>query len=116
MLRGVTPMISAACNQLIAPLIACRKISCTFMARSQASRVKSMPTSVRACTSQPEFPQSGHFTCSRERTDHELPTFVALSRLRGLRGVLYSPRVMVDQVDTWKFTPPFRPQRSLARL
>ena len=27
--------------------------------------------------------------------------FVALSRLRGLRGGSYSPRTMVTQVDTW---------------
>lgn len=44
----------------------------------------------------------GHGILRRSGRGGELrfSQLVALSRLRGVRGVLYSPRVMVTQVDT----------------
>jgi hypothetical protein len=47
------------------------------MARSTAASAKSMVTSIDH-GSMGDRPKSGHFTCSRERTDHVLPTPVKL--------------------------------------
>src|SRR5437870_10226802 len=68
------PRISAACNQLRAPLKARKMTSCRFIARSTAAVSQSIGTSLVTDVSTALRPKSGHFTCSRERTDHELPT------------------------------------------
>src|SRR3989442_15088420 len=70
------PRISAACNQLRAPLKARKMTSCRFIARSTAAVSQSIGTSLVTDVSTALRPKSGHFTCSRERTDHELPTQV----------------------------------------
>src|SRR5213595_1994171 len=75
--------MSAACSQVMAPLNARMMTSWIFMARSTAAAANTMVTSFadHGCT--PDYPKSGHFTCSRERTDHVLPT-----RARGSRDKL----------------------------
>src|SRR5260370_21098087 len=73
-LRGSIPRMSAACSQVRAPLNARMITSWTFIARSTAAAAKTMITPLvdHGCTA--ERSKSGHFTCSRERTDHVLPT------------------------------------------
>src|SRR2546421_6450970 len=66
--------MSAACSHVRAPLSARKMTSCIFIARSTAAAAKTIGTSLGAYGCSPVRPQSGHFTCSRERTDHVLPT------------------------------------------
>src|SRR5438093_8755369 len=66
--------MSAACGQVRVPLNARMITSWRFMARSTASAAKTIGTSLDASGSTAHSAQSGHFTCSRERTDHVLPT------------------------------------------
>src|SRR5438093_8767913 len=78
-LRGSIPRMSAACSQLSAPLNARMMTSWTFIARSTAAAAKTMVTPLADHGYSLDRAKSGHFTCSRERTDHLLPT------LRGCR-------------------------------
>src|SRR6266508_5467221 len=100
--------MSAACSHVIAPLKARMMTSWIFMARSTAAAANTMGTSLVAHGCTPAYLKSGHFICSRERTDHVLPTPVHLPVDRGgvqayhaahsgWRGPLRSP--------TWKVPP-----------
>src|SRR5258708_17362115 len=66
--------MSAACSQLSAPLNARMMTSWTFIARSTAAAAKTMVTPFADHGCSLDRAKSGHFTCSRERTDHVLPT------------------------------------------
>src|SRR6266508_6688543 len=66
--------MSAACSHVIAPLKARMMTSWIFMARSTAAAANTMGTSLVAHGCTPAYLKSGHFICSRERTDHVLPT------------------------------------------
>src|SRR5438876_6837549 len=59
----------------MAPPNARMMTSWIFMARSRAAAASTIVTSLidDGCSATPG--KSGHFTCSRERTDHVLPTF-----------------------------------------
>src|SRR5262249_8562635 len=66
--------MSAACNHVRLPANA-RMMTCWYvMARSTATAVKAISTPLVADGRTTPRPKSGHFTCSRERTDHVLPT------------------------------------------
>ena len=58
----------------------------------------------RSRDSNPDSPAGRDFKGVRRgqriKDFREFPQFVALSRLRGVRGVLYSPRVMDTQMET----------------
>src|SRR5436309_1069631 len=73
-LRGSRPRMSAACSHVRVPLNARMMTSCRFMARSTAAAANTIGTSRDAYGCTAHRSQSGHFTCSRERTDHVLPT------------------------------------------
>src|SRR5262245_48503817 len=73
-LRGSRPRMSAAWSHVRVPLNARMSTSCSFMARSTAAAASTIGTSLDAYGCTAHRPQSGHFTCSRERTDHLLPT------------------------------------------
>src|SRR3972149_4658230 len=65
--------MSAAWSPVSWPLIARNTISCIFIARSTAGtpyRMSSPPQDMLYTVPA----QSGHFTCSRERTDHKSTT------------------------------------------
>src|SRR5207247_3613986 len=66
--------MSAACNQVRLPAKARQMTSCSFIIRSTAPHAMPMNglLSIHGCTW--VRPKSGHFTCTRERTDHVLPT------------------------------------------
>src|SRR2546428_13977178 len=88
--------MSAACSHVIAPLNARMRTCWIFMARSTAAAANTMVTSFvdHGCT--PDCPKSGHFTCSRERTDHVLPTvdrdrLTASGREHSVGGALAAP-------------------------
>src|SRR5712691_7008783 len=66
--------MSAACSQLSAPLTARMMTSWTFIARSTAAAAETMVTPFADHGCSLDRAKSGHFTCSRERTDHVLPT------------------------------------------
>src|SRR5215813_8375306 len=66
--------MSAACSHVIAPLKARMMTSWIFMARSTAVAANTMGTSLAAHGCTAACLKSGHFICSRERTDHVLPT------------------------------------------
>src|SRR5262252_8521200 len=66
--------MSAACSHVIVPLKARMRTSWIFMARSTAAAGNTIGTSLVADGCTPADPNSGHSTCSRERTDHVLPT------------------------------------------
>src|SRR5439155_18863774 len=76
-LRGSIPKMSAACGQLSAPLNARMMTSWTLIARSTAAAAKTMVTPLADHGYSLDRAKSGHFTCSRERTDHLLPTALA---------------------------------------
>src|SRR5262249_39817679 len=66
--------ISAACSHVRLPANA-RMITCWYvMARSTAAAANVISTSWVADGRALRRSKSGHFTCSRERTDHVLPT------------------------------------------
>src|SRR5437867_11799907 len=70
----------------MAPPNARMMTSWIFMARSRAAAASTIVTSLidDGCSATPG--KSGHFTCSRERTDHVLPT---------RRATLLAPLVLV---------------------
>src|SRR5437773_8968261 len=80
----------------MAPPNARMMTSWIFMARSRAAAASTIVTSLidDGCSATPG--KSGHFTCSRERTDHVLPT-AALSRVAGPRAFCYRLRVVGAQ-------------------
>src|SRR5260370_41223763 len=66
--------MSAGCRQLSGPLNGRMMTSWTFIARSTAAAAKTMVTPFADHGCSLDRAKSGHFTCSRERTDHVLPT------------------------------------------
>src|SRR5213593_1730957 len=80
--RGVTPMISAACNHVYSWLTARAITSRTFIARSTAVSENHMVTSsVTLCITHRE---SGQITCYEQRTNHELTTHFHMSMLTAI--------------------------------
>src|SRR5262249_34422708 len=72
--RGSMLRMSAACNHLRLPASA-RMMTCWYvMARSTAVAVTAISTPLGADGRTTPRPKSGHFICSRERTDHVLST------------------------------------------
>src|SRR5439155_11147060 len=94
-LRGSIPKMSAACSQLSAPLNARMMTSWTFIARSTAAAAKTMVTPLADHGYSLDRAKSGHFTCSRERTDHLLPTGARCGRLALARD----PHILMTSTD-----------------
>src|SRR6266436_5942200 len=88
--------MSAACNQVRLPAKARQMTSCSFIIRSTAPHAMPMNglLSIHGCTW--VRPKSGHFTCTRERTDHVLPT-EGRAVIAPDRGAVYdAPRPSAD--------------------
>jgi transcriptional regulator with GAF, ATPase, and Fis domain len=71
---GSSPRISAACNHAMPPLNARMITSWIFIARSTAAAATTIVTSLVDHGWTAIRGKRGHFTCSREWTDHVLPT------------------------------------------
>src|SRR2546428_8883705 len=101
--------MSAACSHVIAPLNARMRTCWIFMARSTAAAANTMVTSFvdHGCT--PDCPKSGHFTCSRERTDHVLPTVKHTAGCPRRARALPSGGALEGRAKGEAMTPPVDP-------